>query len=138
MILKKEYEKRLSHIFGVGGLFCMKIKTVLKSLLLAYALTGAFLLLLALLVFQLDLGTAPVAAGIVAVYVISCLAGGYMAGKIMRKEKYFWGILVGLSYFLLLAAVSFLVQGRWDMSLQHAFTTFCMCLGGGALGGMLA
>ncbi|HJB15843.1 MAG TPA: TIGR04086 family membrane protein [Candidatus Blautia excrementipullorum] len=116
----------------------MKIKTVLKSLLLAYALTGAFLLLLALLVFQLDLGTAPVAAGIVAVYVISCLAGGYMAGKIMRKEKYFWGILVGLSYFLLLAAVSFLVQGRWDMSLQHAFTTFCMCLGGGALGGMLA
>lgn len=116
----------------------MKMRTVLKSLFLAYALTGMFLLLLALLVFRLDLGTAPVAAGIVAVYVISCLAGGYMAGKLMRKDKYFWGIMVGLAYFLLLGAVSFAVQGRWDMSLQHAVTVFCMCLGGGALGGMLA
>ena len=116
----------------------MKIKTVLKSLFLAYALTGAFLLLLALLVFRLDLGTAPVAAGIVAIYVLSCLSGGFLAGKLMRKDKYFWGILVGLSYFLLLGAVSFAVQGKWDMSFQHTFTTFCMCLGGGALGGMLA
>ena len=89
----------------VGGLF-MRIKTVLKSLFLAYALTGAFLLLLALLVFRLDLGTAPVAAGIVAIYVISCLAGGFLAGKLMRKDKYFWGILVGLSYFLLLGAAA--------------------------------
>lgn len=116
----------------------MKMKTVLKSLFLAYALTGVFLLLLAFLVFRMDLGTAPVAAGIVAVYVISCLAGGYMAGKLMRKDKYLWGILVGLAYFVLLAAVSFAVQGKWDMSFQHALTTFCMCLGGGALGGMLA
>ena len=84
----------------------MKIKTVLKSLFLAYALTGAFLLLLALLVFRLDLGTAPVAAGIVAIYVVSCLSGGFLAGKLMRKDKYFWGILVGLSYFLLLGAAA--------------------------------
>ncbi len=116
----------------------MKIKIVLKSLFLAYGLTGVFLLLLALLVFRMDLGTAPVAAGIVAVYVISCLSGGFLAGKLMRKDKYLWGILVGLAYFLLLAAVSFAVQGRWDMSFQHVVTTFCMCLGGGALGGMLA
>ena len=34
----------------------MKIKTVLKALFLAYAITGAFLFLLAFLVFQLDLG----------------------------------------------------------------------------------
>ena len=55
---------------------------------------------------------------------------GFLAGLL--------GILVGLSYFLLLGAVSFAVQGRWDMSFQHTLTTFCMCLGGGALGGMLA
>lgn len=116
----------------------MKIKTLLKSLFLAYALTGAFLLILALLVFKMDLGRAPVAAGIVAVYVFSCFAGGFLAGKMMRRDKYFWGILVGLAYFLLLAAVSFAVQGKWDMSLQHLVTTFCMCVGGGALGGMLA
>ena len=80
----------------------MKTKTVLRSLFLAYGLTGVCLLLLAFLAFQFDLGLAPVSAGIVAVYVISCLAGGFMAGKIMRKDKCFWGILVGLAYFILL------------------------------------
>ena len=112
----------------------MKTKTVLRSLFLAYGLTGVCLLLLAFLAFQFDLGLAPVSAGIVAVYVISCLAGGFMAGKIMRKDKCFWGILVGLAYFILLVLVSFAAEGKWDMSFQHLLTTFCMCLGGGALG----
>ena len=110
----------------------MKIKSVLKSLFLAYAITGAFLFLLAFL------GRAPTAAAIVAIYVVSCFAGGFMAGKLVRRDKYFWGILTGLAYFILLAAASFVVQGKWDMSFQHLITTFCMCLGGGALGGMLA
>lgn len=116
----------------------MKMRAVLRSLFLAYGLTGMCLLILAFLVFQFDLGIVPVSAGIVAVYVISCLTGGFMVGKRMRKNKYFWGILVGLAYFILLAAVSFAVEKRWDMSFQHLVTTFCMCLGGGALGGMLA
>lgn len=116
----------------------MKVKAVLKSLLFAYGITGLFLLLLAFLLFQFDLGEGPVAAGIIAVYVLSCLLGGFMAGKILRKDKYLWGILVGLFYYLLLVTVSFAVQGKWDMTLSHALTTFFMCLGGGALGGMLS
>lgn len=116
----------------------MQIKIILKSLFTAYALTGGCLLLLALLVFKMNLGEGPVTVGITAVYVVSCLGGGIVAGKLMKKEKYRWGILVGLCYFVLLAAVSFAVQGKWDMTLLHAATTFCMCLGGGALGGMLA
>ncbi len=52
----------------------MKIKAVLKSLLFAYAVTGAFLFLLAFLLFQFDLGEGPVAAGIIAVYVMSIIA----------------------------------------------------------------
>lgn len=116
----------------------MKIKTVLKSLLLAYVLTGACLLLLAFLLFRFDLGETPVEAGIIFIYIFSCMAGGFLAGKMMRKEKYLWGILTGLAYFVLLAAVSFAVQGKWDLSLQHALTTFFICLGGGALGGMLS
>ena len=69
---------------------------------------------------------------------LSCLAGGFLAGKILRQDKYRWGFLVGLCYFVLLAAVSFAVQRKWDMSFQHLVTTFFMCLGGGTLGGMLS
>ena len=116
----------------------MRVKAVLKSLLLSYVLTGISLLLLAFLLFQFNLGEKPVAIGILVIYVISCLAGGFLVGKIIRKEKYLFGLLVGLSYSLLLAIVSFAVQGKWDMTMRHAVTTFLMCLGGGALGGMLS
>ena len=122
----------------LGRAVIMKIKNLLKSLLVAYGLTGVFLLILSFLVFRLDLGAAPVAEGIVAVYVVSCLAGGFMAGRLMRRDKYLWGLFVGLAYFLLLVFASFMAQRRWDMSFSHLITTFCMCLGGGALGGMLA
>ena len=122
----------------LGRAVIMKIKNLLKSLLVAYGLTGVFLLILSFLVFRLDLGAAPVAAGIVAVYVVSCLAGGFMAGRLMRRDKYLWGLFVGRAYFLLLVVASFMAKRRWDMSFSHLITTFCMCLGGGALGGMLA
>ena len=113
----------------------MKVKAILKSLFLAYLLSGVCLLLLALLVFKLDIGKGPVTVGILVIYV---LAGGFLAGKILRQDKYRWGFLVGLCYFVLLAAVSFAVQRKWDMSFQHLVTTFFMCLGGGTLGGMLS
>ena len=58
----------------------MKVKVILKSLLFSYAVTGAFLLFLAFLLFQFDLGEKPVSAGIVAVYILSCFSGGFMCG----------------------------------------------------------
>ena len=85
----------------------MKVKAILRSLFLAYLLSGVCLLLLALLVFKLDIGKGPVTVGILVIYVLSCLAGGFLAGKILRQDKYRWGFLVGLCYFVLLAAVSF-------------------------------
>ena len=48
----------------LGGLF-MRVKRVLWSLLLSYGLTGLFLLLLAFLLFQFELGEGAAAAGIV-------------------------------------------------------------------------
>ena len=55
----------------------MQIKTILRSLLLAYALSGICLLLLALIVFKLDIGQEIVTVGILVIYVVSCLAGGF-------------------------------------------------------------
>ena len=121
----------------LGGLL-MSVKTELWSLLLSYGLTGLFLLLLAFLLVQFELGEGVAAAGIVFIYVVSCLAGGFAAGRIMRKNRYLWGIVTGLSYYVLLLLVSFLAQGKWDMTFINAVTTFFMCLGGGAIGGMLS
>lgn len=116
----------------------MRVRAVLKSLLFAYALTGIALLLLAFLLFTFDLGETAVAAGIIAVYVLACFMGGFMAGRLVRRDKYLWGVLTGLAYYLLFVIVSFAAKGQWDMSVSHAVTTFFLCTGGGALGGMLS
>lgn len=116
----------------------MKIRAVLKSLLFSYALTGVALLLLAFLLFTFDFGETAVDVGIIVIYVFVCFMGGFMAGRIVHKDKYLWGVITGLAYYLLLLVVSFAARGEWDMSMAHAVTTFFMCLGGGALGGMLS
>ena len=116
----------------------MKARAVLKSLLFAYALTGVALLLLAFLLFTFDFGETAVDVGIIVVYVFACFMGGFMAGRIIRRDKYLWGVATGLAYYVLLLVVSFAVKGCWDMSMAHAVTTFFMCAGGGNLGGMLS
>ena len=116
----------------------MKMKAVLKSLLIAYGITGVFLLFLALALFSFDVSEKAVRAGILAAYILACLTGGYGAGKMLRKEKYLWGLLVGSCYFFLLLMVSVLAGGKPDMTMKHMITTFFLCLGGGTLGGMLS
>ena len=49
---------------------------VLKALLLSYVVTGVLLLLLALLLYKMQLGEKEVSAGIVAVYLTATLTGG--------------------------------------------------------------
>ena len=116
----------------------MRIRAVLKSLLFAYALTGVLLLLLAFALFSFDLGETVVDVGITAVYVLACFMGGFMAGRILHRDKYLWGVGTEAAYYLLLLLVSFAVRGHWDMSITHAVTCFFMCAGGGTLGGMLS
>ncbi len=83
----------------------MKGKAILRSLLLAYGVTGLFLLILAFLLFQFEFGGGTAAVGIIIIYVVSCLVGGFMAGKIIRKDRYIWGIVTGLSYYVLLLLI---------------------------------
>ena len=116
----------------------MKARVILRSLLIAYLLTGGCLLALAFILFKFNLGEGTAAAGIVLIYTAACLAGGLLAGKNIRKNRLQWGLLTGIFYYILLLGASFAVEGKWDMSLVHAVTTFFMCLGGGALGGMLS
>ena len=65
----------------------MQIKNILKSLLVAYALTGACLLGLAWLVYRMNFGTGPVTAGIIAVYVIACLTLSGVPSGLQFAEK---------------------------------------------------
>lgn len=143
MILQKKIKQknRLSALpiyCCMGGVFYMQTKSILKALLSSYGITTALLLLLAFLLFKFDLGENMVGAGITAVYILSCFIGGFVMGKNTKRQKYLWGALLGIIYFLLLIGVSLLVERGMAMSAGRIVTTLALCLGGGMLGGMLS
>lgn len=116
----------------------MKIKSLLGSLLCSYAVTGIFLVLLAFLLYKMNLQEAAVEMGIAVVYILSCFLGGFVLGKKTGNKKYLWGLLLGICYFTLLVGVSWISEKQISMSVSQALTTLGMCLAGGALGGMLS
>ena len=91
----------------------MKGKAILRSLLLAYGVTGLFLLILAFLLFQFEFGGGTAAVGIIIIYVVSCLVGGFMAGKDHTERP----IYMGDRYraFLLCSAASGIFSGTGEM-----------------------
>ena len=68
-----------------------KITALLTGLVAAYAITGGSLLLLALLLFKLDLTEGKITAGIIIIYILSCFLGGLLAGKRAGSRKFLWG-----------------------------------------------
>lgn len=111
---------------------------VFASVFVMFIISGLLLLLLALLLYKLDLTESVVKIGIVVIYVISGLLGGFLMGKIMREQKYLWGLAAGAIYFAVLFVASVLVKGGFDMDIAKAATTLILCAASGMAGGMVS
>ena len=112
---------------------------ILKSLLCAYLVTGVLLLILTVLLYKCGLEEKHVSAGILTVYILSTLAGGFVAGKMARVRKFVWGLGIGVLYFLLLVLISFWYFTTAFRSRFLSFLIVCiLCTGGGMIGGMIS
>ena len=111
---------------------------LIKCLLAAYILTGGALLLLALLLYRLQLSEDAVNIGILIIYVLSSFLAGFLSGKSILERRFFWGFLAGFLYFAVLAVLTLLAnRGLKDLG-THFFTTLMICAGSGMLGGMVS
>lgn len=115
-----------------------KVIWILKALLISYVITAVFLMILALLLYKLDLNEQKVTMGIVLIYVASTFVGGFLMGKLVGEKKFLWGILLGLLYFLLLLGISLAVNHDLKNPGMNLVTTLVLCAGGGMLGGMVS
>ena len=111
---------------------------VLRALAAAYLITGVLLLLLALLLYKMDLDESKITVGIIVVYVLSSFLGGILAGKGGTSRKFMWGLLTGALYFGVLLLMSIAASGPQQMSAVGLATTCLMCMGAGMAGGMLS
>ena len=114
------------------------IGALAKAQVMAWLMTAALLLMMALIMwkFQLDMGKLQL--GIYGIYVLSCLAAGRFTGKRGAHRKFLWGMCSGVLYFGILAAVSVLSDRTVQPDVLHRVLAFVFCAAGGMLGGMTA
>ena len=93
---------------------------------------------LALALYKLRLKEGQVNLMVYAVYLLTCLCGGFLAGKRIRQRRFFWGLLSGLLYFLVLFAVSWAMNMGSAIDMERSVTVMGICALGGTIGGMLS
>ena len=132
------------------------VKPMLRSLLISYVLSGLLLGALAFALYKLRLKEGQVnlmvdldgveqlrqlailKLVVYLVYLAACLAGGAAAGKRLRQRRFFWGLLSGLFYFLILFAVSWVMNPWSALDTERSVTVMAVCALGGMLGGMFS
>ena len=114
------------------------VMRIFQALLVSYIVTGILLLVLAVLLYKLNLDKGKVTAGITGIYVVSAFAGGFLIWKLQKVRKFIWGLILGMLYFLLLVLVSVGVYHTLQGDTMQIVTTLILCAAGGMLGGMLS
>lgn len=115
-----------------------KMKALLRSLLLSYILTGILLLALSFALYQFRLKESQVVIAVNVIYIISCLIGGFLAGKGIRQRRFFWGLVLGLVYFALLFIVSYLMNRGLNSNMNQLLIAMAVCAVSGTVGGMMS
>lgn len=107
-----------------------------------YAVSGVLLLLLAALLYYLELSEESVRIGVIVIYIVSGFTGGLLIGKKMQDRKYLWGLLTGVSYFALLFVLSLLLKTvlgeEASFEAVRILTTLVLCAVSGMAGGMVS
>ena len=129
----------------MGGIFldtgkniCIqKSSRVIKGLIVSYLVSGAGLLLLALLLLKYQLDERKVSAGILAVYILSGLSGGIYMGKTAERKRYLWGMILGSIYWGILMLLTIFSGAGTGSGVKGAFLTLLICAGSSTLGAMV-
>ena len=108
-----------------------------KILLLACLVSIVLLLILSFVMFKADLSEGWVRGCIIAIYLISTIIGGCMAGGCMDGRRFVCGLILGSAYFGVLLLLSVIFQSPGIFSFKTIITTAIICIAGGMLGGIL-
>lgn len=114
------------------------VTAVFAAVFVMFLISGLLLLLLAALLYKMELGEQVVKIGIVVIYVISGVTGGLILGKIMKEQKFLWGLAAGIIYFGVLLLMSLLVNRGFSFEPVKAVTTLILCAASGMAGGMIS
>lgn len=113
-------------------------KVLAMVLFAMFVISGLLLVLLAFLLYRLELSEAVVKVAVIVIYIITGMTGGIFMGKKMKDKKFLWGFAAGTAYFCILFAASFAVKGGMGPEPVKTITTWILCACSGMAGGMIS
>ena len=103
-----------------------------------FVFSAILLLLLSAIVWKTDGSSGLLSGGVILVYILSNILGGFLMGRNMGQQKFFWGLLMGALYFGILLLVGVWLAGTKLMGNTQIISGIMVCAISGMLGGMLA
>lgn len=114
------------------------VKDIFVSLLGGYSVTFLGIVILAFLLLMFQISEDMVDIGIIIIYILACLGTGIIIGKRTKMKKFFWGMIAGGMYFLVMLIMSVILHNSLGGEGRDLVTVFLICVGGGTIGGMIS
>lgn len=114
------------------------VSLLVKAVLVSFIVSAILLLITSALMLNTNLSASAVSVLVIITYIISNFLSGFIMGKGMEQKKYIWGLISGLSYFVIIFIVSFLFMGVKDLNIATTIRTLLICAASGMIGGMLS
>lgn len=111
---------------------------MVRALIVTYILSGILLVTLSFALYKFRLPENQVNLAVYAVYILSCFFGGVIAGKTMRTRRFFWGLVLGVLYFLFLYLMSLAQKDGITSDTRRLLSVLAMCTVSGMAGGMVS
>lgn len=115
-----------------------KLLGIARSILVAYMITGMMIFVIAWIAYKCDLSDGAIGLCVIAIYVISNVAGGFCTGRAVEKNRLVYGLLTGLLYVAVLFLVSVLITGGIHNIEVRGISAMLLCIGGAAVGSILS
>ena len=109
-----------------------------KALVFASVFTLLILLFTALLMYKADISMDTAGYVLMLAYIGAPFLGALYLGKKVVEQRYLWGLIVGVCYFLLFLVFSLSMRGAEQLDLLAEVRVLLMALVGGIFGGMLS
>lgn len=115
-----------------------KIICLLRTIILCYLVSFLLISLAAFILSKSELSFSQMRPGIYAIYALSCIFGGFLAGRKLKEKRILWGIILGFAYFIVLLLLSLAVMHTIPALSSKTLIILALCLAGGLVGAIIS
>ena len=117
-----------------GGLQAMHF---VKAFVMSALITAVLLVICAFLLLKTELPEQTLGIILAAVDALAVFTGGVYLGKKAGHQKFLWGLIFGILYFMVYLLLSFLIGGP-KLQMQSVLKSLLVMAAGGMIGGMVS